>query len=225
MPRVSSLYRSSVGKKIVMALTGALLWGFVIVHMIGNLKVYFGAEKFDAYAKFLREFGYPLFAHEQFLWIARLVLLGAVGLHVLSALQLTRMSWQARPVGYKRSNDVSFSYASRTMRWGGVILAAFVLFHMLHLTTGDLHPGFSHESAYRNVVTAFSAWPVSVAYILCMIPLGLHMYHGLWSLTQTLALEPPWVRGWRRPVSAAIALIVVIGNVSIPLAVLLGVVR
>jgi len=225
MPRVWSLYQSSVGKKITMALTGVLLWGFVIVHMIGNMKLYQGAEKFDAYARFLRELGYPALGHGQGLWIFRIVLLAAVGLHILSATQLTRMSWKARPQDYKQREDLSFSYASRTMRWGGVILALFVVYHLLHLTTGDLHPGFSHESAYRNVITAFGSWPAALAYVLCMLPLGLHMYHGLWSMTQTLSIDLPWVKTWRRPVAAVIAAVVVAGNISIPLFVLTGLVR
>jgi succinate dehydrogenase / fumarate reductase cytochrome b subunit len=225
MPRVRSLYQSSVGKKITMALTGVLLWGFVIVHMIGNMKLYQGAEKFDAYARFLRELGYPALGHGQGLWIFRIVLLAAVGLHILAATQLTRMSWKARPQNYKQREDLSFSYASRTMRWGGVILALFVVYHLLHLTTGTLHPEFSHESAYRNVISGFSNWPASVAYILCMLPLGLHMYHGLWSTTQTLSLDLPVVKKWRRPVAAVIATVVVVGNISIPILVLTGLVR
>ena len=225
MRRVTSLYQTSIGKKISMACTGFVLFGFTFVHMIGNLKIYQGAEKFDSYAKFLREFGYPALGHEQFLWIARIVLLGCVLLHMLAATQLTLMSWSARPTKNKRKNDISFSYASRTMRYGGVIVGLFVVFHILHLTVGNLHPDFQYHEAYHNVVTGFQVWWVSAFYIVAMIFLGLHLYHGLWSVTQTFGVENPKILKWRRPVAATIAAIIALGNISIPLAVLAGVVR
>jgi succinate dehydrogenase / fumarate reductase cytochrome b subunit len=225
MRRVTSLYSSSIGKKVSMALTGLVLFGFVFVHMIGNLKLYQGAEKFDSYAKFLREFGYPALGHGQFLWIARIVLLGCVALHALAAWQVTRVSRTARSVDNRKEHDLSFSYASRFMRWGGVILAAFVVYHILHLTVGVAHQDFSHESAYRNVVSAFRIWPVSLAYLVAMVPLGMHIYHGLWSSTQTLALTNPKIVKWRRPVAAVAATVVTLGNISSPLAVLAGLVR
>lgn len=225
MRRVTSLYRSSIGKKVAMAVTGLVLFGFVFVHMIGNMKIYQGAEKFDSYAKFLREFGYPALGHGQFLWIARIVLLGCVLLHAHAAWQLTRISWAARSTDNRKERDISFSYASRFMRWGGVILGAFVIYHILHLTVGTVHQDFSHESAYRNVVSAFRLWPVSLTYLVAMVPLGLHIYHGLWSTTQTLAVTNPKIVKWRRPVAAAVAAVITLGNVSIPLAVLAGLVR
>jgi len=225
MRRVTNLYRSSIGKKVTMALTGLVLFGFVFVHMIGNMKIYQGAEKFDSYAKFLREFGYPALGHGQLLWIARIVLVACVLLHGLSAWQLTRMSWAARSVDNRKEQDLSFSYASRFMRWGGVIVAAFVVYHILHLTVGTAHQDFSHESPYRNVVTAFRFWPVSAAYFVAMVPLGLHIYHGLWSTTQTLGLQNPKILEWRRPVAATFAAVITLGNISIPLAVLVGLVR
>jgi succinate dehydrogenase / fumarate reductase cytochrome b subunit len=223
--RVFKLYRSTVGKKIVMAVTGFVLYGFVFVHMIGNLKIYQGPHKFNAYAEFLREVGSPALGHEQALWIFRVVLLVAVGLHIWSATALTLTSWQARGTAYKKKESLVFSYASRTMRWGGVIVAAFVIYHLLHLTVGSVHPEFEHGSAYDNVVLGFQVWPIAVLYMLCMLPLGLHMYHGLWSMTQTLGIENSWVKKWRRPVAAVIALLVVLGNLSIPLLVLTGIVR
>jgi succinate dehydrogenase / fumarate reductase cytochrome b subunit len=225
MRRVTGLYQTSIGKKISMACTGLILFGFVFVHMVGNLKIYFGQEKFDAYAKFLREFGYPALGHEQFLWIARTVLLGAVLLHILAATQLTLMSWSARPTKNKKRNDISFSYASRTMRYGGVIVGLFVVYHILHLTVGAAHPDFVVHSAYHNVVAGFQIWWVSAIYIATMVFLGLHLYHGLWSMTQTFGFENPRILKWRRPVAAALAAIVALGNISIPLAVLAGVVR
>lgn len=224
MRRVVSLYESTVGKKVVMALSGTLLLLFVLAHMVGNLKIYQGAEKFDAYAHFLREVGYPALGHGQMLWIARGVLLVCVGVHILAAVQLSLLNWRARSARYVKKNDLSFTYASRTMRWGGGILLAFVVYHLLHLTSGTVHPEFSHDSAYRNVVSGFQSWPVAVAYVLAMIPLGLHIYHGLWSATQSLALRNPRIVRWRRTVAGGVALIIVLGNISIPVAVLAGIV-
>ncbi|MCP3982534.1 MAG: succinate dehydrogenase cytochrome b subunit [bacterium] len=224
MRGTTSLIGSSVGKKIVMGLSGVLLFGFVIGHMIGNLKVYQGAEKFNAYAEFLREAGAPMLGHGQALWIARLVLLACVGIHIAAAVQLAVASSRARKTRYKKFDDLSFSYASRTMRWGGAIITAFVIYHILHLTLGTVHPDFEHGSAYQNLVAGFRVWPVSVVYILCMFPLGLHLYHGLWSLTQTLTLDHPRVKQYRRVAAAVLAGVVVVGNVSIPISVLTGIV-
>lgn len=227
MRRVLNLYQSSVGKKIIMAVTGALLFLFVLVHMLGNMKVYMGQAAFNEYAEFLREVGHPAFPHGVLLWIFRVVLLAAVGLHILSATQLYFMSKRARRTGYKLNDDLSFSYASRTMRWGGVILALFVLYHLLHLTLGvsAVHPEFEPGAAYSNVVNGFMIWWVSAIYALCMLPLGLHIYHGLWSATQTLALQHRTIKKWRRPFALAVAGLIVLGNISIPVSVLLGLVR
>lgn len=222
MKQTFSLYGSTVGKKVAMGISGLLLVGFVVGHMVGNLKIYYGEAKYDAYAEFLREIGHPLLAHNQFLWIARAGLLAAVLLHVVSAVRLTLAARGARRTGYKKSNDLSFSYASRTMRWGGVIVAGFIVYHILHLTTGTVHADFEHGSVYRNVVAGFLRWPVALVYIGCMIPLCLHLYHGIWSATQTLGLDGPHVERWRRGAAAAVALIVAAGNISIPVAVLAG---
>jgi succinate dehydrogenase / fumarate reductase cytochrome b subunit len=226
MRRVVNLYQSSVGKKIVMAFTGALLFLFVLVHMLGNLKIYMGPETFDEYAAFLREVGHPALPHGALLWIFRLVLLSAVGLHILSATQLYLVSRRARRTGYRLTEDLSFSYASRTMRWGGLILLAFVIYHITHLTLGGAgHPDFRHGAAYANVVAGFRVWWASALYALCMLPLGLHIYHGLWSATQTLALQHHTIKKWRRPFAAGVAGLIVAANISIPVAVLTGLVR
>jgi len=222
MKQAFSLFGSTVGKKVAMGISGLLLVGFVVGHMVGNLKIYFGEEYYDAYAEALREIGHPLLGHNQFLWLARAGLLAAVLLHVLAAARLTLVARQARRKGYRKTDDLSFSYASRTMRWGGVIVAGFIVYHILHLTTGTAHADFQPGSVYRNVVSAFSRWPVALVYIGSMIPLGLHLYHVTWSVTQTLGLDAPYVARWRRGVSAAIALAVTLGNISIPVAVLAG---
>jgi succinate dehydrogenase / fumarate reductase cytochrome b subunit len=223
MRAVADLYSTSVGKKIAMAVTGLVLVAFVIGHMIGNLKVFLGPDAFDHYAHGLRTLGDPILGYGQALWIVRLVLLGCVGVHMMAAWQTWRLSSAARTMGYRRSESVAFSYASSTMRWGGVIIAAFVVYHILHLTTGTVHPRFG-GSAYENLVSGFKVPLVAAAYILAMIPLALHLYHGIWSACQTLDIDNRSIRAMRRPVAAAIAAAVFAGFISVPVAVIAGLV-
>ena len=225
MERLQSLPQSSVGKKILMATTGFVLVAFVVVHMLGNLKAYLGAAHFNEYAHFLRTAGAPAIPENGVLWIARVVLLACVGVHIWAALALTLTSWKARPGKYAKGNDLAFSYASRTMRWGGVILTAFVVFHLLHLTTGNVHPDFRPEDPYHNFVVGFSSVPVALAYAVAMAALAFHLYHGIWSATQTLGIDNPRFERLRRPAALGIALVVFLGNVSFPLAVLAGVIK
>ncbi len=207
-----------------MAVSGVLLAGFVVLHFAGNLKVYQGPDAFNHYAEGLREMGAPFFGRGQLLWTARLVLLVAVAIHIGAAFLLVRQSRLARPVRYARFESLAFSYASRTMVWGGLIILAFVIYHLLHLTFGVrvVHPDFVPGDAYHNFVTGFRAWPVSIAYILAMVPLGLHLYHGIWSVFQTLGAGDPARSRVRRPLAAAVAAIVMVGNMSFPIAVLTG---
>jgi succinate dehydrogenase / fumarate reductase, cytochrome b subunit len=224
MARDFSLWGSTVGKKIAMAVSGVILLGFVVGHMVGNLKVYQGAEIFNHYAEGLRMFGLPFFSTGQLLWLVRIVLLVAVLVHIVAAYRLTVHSRRARAVGYRAyDNDLVFSYASRTMVWGGVIILLFVVYHLLHLTFGTAHPDFIPGDAYHNFVTGFQSVPVSLAYIVAMIPLGFHMYHGFWSMLQTLGANNPKYNRYRRPIAAALAIIVVVGNISFPVAVLTGI--
>jgi succinate dehydrogenase / fumarate reductase, cytochrome b subunit len=226
MRRLFSLWDSTVGKKITMAVSGLILIGFVAGHMVGNLKVFQGPEAFNHYAEGLRTFGDPFFGRGQLLWLIRIALLAAVVLHITAAAQLVMHSRRARAIGYRRfDNDMVFSYASRTMVWGGVIILAFVVYHLMHLTFGNAHPDFVHDNAYHNLVRGFQSVPVSVAYIGAMIPLGFHLYHGFWSMLQTLGATNPKWNGVRRPVAALLALVIVLGNISFPVAVLAGVVR
>lgn len=225
MRRVFALYRTSVGKKIAMAVSGIPLIGFVIVHMAGNLKVYQGREAFNHYAEGLRVFGAPFFAQGQVLWLLRIALLAAVLVHIAAAAQLFLQSRRARRVGYRRFDSLAFSYASRTMVWGGLIILGFVVYHLMHFTFGNAHPDFVPGDAYHNFVTGFRVLPVSLAYIAAMIPLGLHLYHGTWSVFQTLGANHPRYNRYRRPLAALVAITVVLGNVSFPVAVLLGWVR
>jgi succinate dehydrogenase / fumarate reductase cytochrome b subunit len=223
--RALTLWDSTVGKKIMMAVTGVILIGFVIVHMIGNLKVYQGADAFNHYAEGLRTLGEPFFGYGQLLWILRIILLAAVIIHIVAAVQLVLHSRKARAIGYRKyDGDMVFSYASRTMTWGGLIILGFVIYHLLHLTFGSAHPDFIPGDAYHNLVAGFRSWPVSIAYVLAMIPLGFHLYHGFWSMLQTLGASNPKVNRIRRPIAAVLALVVVLGNVSFPVAVLTGVV-
>jgi succinate dehydrogenase / fumarate reductase, cytochrome b subunit len=225
MGLLSDFTRSTLAKKAIMAVTGLILFGFVLAHMVGNLKLYGGAEKLNAYAVGLREMGAPVFGHEELLWIARAVLLVAVGLHIWSAWALTRISHAARPQGYAVVSRQAATYASRTMRWGGVILLAFIVFHLLHLTTGQAHPDFNHGDVYRNVVIGFSNPLVSGFYILAQVFLGLHLYHGLWSLCQSLGWSGPRFDRVRKNFAAVFALVVSLANISFPLAVLAGFVK
>jgi succinate dehydrogenase / fumarate reductase, cytochrome b subunit len=224
MQRVASLYRSSVGKKILMAVTGIVLFGFIVLHMVGNLKVLLGPQELDEYAEFLRTVGYPAVPHQTILWGVRIVLLLAVLLHITAAFQTWAQSRNARDVGYRKNDDLSFSYASRTMRWGGVIILLFVVYHLLHFTTGTLHPDFVEGGVYHNFVVAFQSPLVLLVYVVAQAALGLHLYHGLWSATQTLGANHPKYNPMRRPAAAIVALGIFVGFVAPPILVLLGVI-
>jgi succinate dehydrogenase / fumarate reductase cytochrome b subunit len=218
--RVGAFWGSTVGKKMVMAVTGIFLVLFVIGHMIGNLQIYLGPEPLNHYGELLRELG-----HGGLIWVFRATMLGAVGLHVWAATALTLGSWAARPTGYRRRQVwVESTYASRTMRWGGPILLLFIIYHLLHLTTGQLHPDFVAGDVYHNVVTGFSVPWVSGVYIVAQLALGLHIYHGAWSMLQTVGLSHASYNRVRTIIALLIALVVAIGNISIPVAVLAGVV-
>ena len=208
---------SSVGRKIVMAASGIVLFGFVTVHMIGNTQAYMGAESFNGYAKFLHSM-----LHGGGIWIFRAVLLLATGLHVWSATTLTLDNLAARPVGYRAQQSVASTWASRTMRWSGVILAAFIVFHLMHLTTGQTHPAFDHANPYANFVSGFKVPATAAFYIVAQLCLGLHMWHGVWSFTQTLGLSHPRYESLRRNFATGLTLLVVGVNISYPVAVITG---
>jgi succinate dehydrogenase / fumarate reductase cytochrome b subunit len=218
--RIAAFFASTVGKKMVMAVTGVTLVLFVIGHMIGNLQLYLGPEALNHYAELLRELG-----HGGLIWVVRGGLLLMVGLHVWSATALTLESWAARPQSYKhRQQWAESTYASRTMRWSGPILAAFIVYHLLHFTTGQAHGDFVTGDVYHNVVAGFSIWWVSGVYIVAMLLLGLHMYHGIYSMLQTLGLTHPSYNRMLKGLALLISLIIVVGNISFPIAVLTGVV-
>ena len=223
MQRVATLYRSSVGKKILMSVTGIVLFGFIVLHMVGNLKVLLGPEELNAYAVFLRTVGYPAVPNQTVLWAVRLVLLFCVSVHVVAALQTWAQSRAARKHGYGRNKDLSFTWASRTMRWGGVTILVFVVYHLLHFTTGTLHPSFIEGDVYRNFVVAFENPLILLIYVVAQAALGLHLYHGLWSATQTLGVNHPKYNRLRRPTALTIALAIFLGFVIPPVLVFAGV--
>jgi succinate dehydrogenase / fumarate reductase cytochrome b subunit len=226
--RVLALWSSVIGKKVVMAVTGAVLILFVIAHMVGNLKIFSGPEEINAYSRFLREVGWPELGYGQLLWIVRSVLFICVILHITAATQLTIMNREARPVGYGVKKNVETTWGALTMRWGGVLLLVFIVFHLFHLTAGmvGFEPGqFEHLMVYQNVVAAFQVWWVSLFYIVAMAALCLHLDHGIWSGLQTLG----WVNQDNtkgvRTVSRIVAVIIFAGFVSVPVSVLAGWVR
>jgi succinate dehydrogenase / fumarate reductase cytochrome b subunit len=222
-----SLYGSAVGKKAVMAVSGIVLFGFVLVHMLGNMKLYLGPEAYNHYAVWLREVGAPALPHESALWIFRIVLLVCVVLHIHAAYRLTVTNWRARPVGYDLRETLEATYAARTMRWGGVIVALFVFFHLANLTWGWkwAHPDFVAGDVYHNVVTTFRVWWIAAVYIVAQVALGFHLYHGLWSMFQSLGWNHPRYNLARRRFAQVFAWVITLGNISFPLSVLLGLVN
>ena len=221
----ADLTKSAVGKKAVMAVTGIILFGFVFIHMLGNLKIYFGADHLAEYGDFLRNVGAPAIPPNGALWIARLVLLASVGLHIWAAWSLTQAAKAARPARYEFKEKNHTTYASRTMRWGGVILLLFIVYHILDFTTGTVHRDFVHGRPYENMVTSFSIWYVALFYIVANLALGLHLYHGVWSLFQSLGWSHPRFNHWRSWFAHGFAWLITLGNISFPLAVMTGLVR
>jgi len=230
-PFLLDLYSTAVGKKYVMAISGIAMMGFVFFHMIGNLKIYMGAVDFDHYAEFLRELLYPIAPKGGVLWILRGGLLTMLLLHLHAAWSLTQLNRHARPVKYQSARDYQVAtFASRTMRWTGIIVLSFLIWHILDLTLGVVNAtGTSGEfvsgEAYNNLVRSFDRWPVSVFYVIANILLGIHLFHGAWSIFQSLGWNNPRFNNWRRGFATAFATIVVVGNVSFPVAVLAGIVH
>jgi len=222
---VTAFWRTIIGKKVVMGITGVVLVAFVIAHMLGNLKIFLGAEAIDTYAGFLRTMGEPLFPYSVLLWVVRIVLLSCVGLHITAAVQLTRMSWAARPIDYAIKRNIKSTFATRMMRWGGLLLVAFLIFHLLHLTAGVVGFGagqFKHLAVHQNVLAAFAVWSVALLYIVAMGALYLHLDHGIWSVLQTLGWSTARNEKNLKILSRVIAIVVSIGFISVPVAVTAG---
>jgi succinate dehydrogenase / fumarate reductase cytochrome b subunit len=218
--RPITFWQSTNGKKVVMAVTGVMMFGFVIGHMLGNLQMFEAPEHINAYGHFLHNLG-------ELLWIERGVMLLAIALHIVAAVQLAVRSSAARPVGYSRREAINSSYASRTMYWSGPIVLAFIIFHLLQFTAGYIHPHatFVEGEVYSNVVSGFQVWWVSAWYIFAMILLGLHLSHGLWSMFQSVGLAHPRNSVILKNAARATAIIIVLGYISIPISVLLGFVK
>ncbi len=217
MNRVVRFYQTAIGKKVVMGITGLIGIGFVVGHMAGNLLVFRGPGALNAYSHFLKSTG-------ELLWIVRLVLIGAVILHVIAAVQLTLQNRAARPIGYVERRSQVTTLASRTMRWGGALLLLFIVVHILHFTTGTIMPSgvFSDVDVYANMVASFHIWWVALFYIVSMIALGLHLYHGAWSSVRSLGFAQPSENPLHRRIALAVAIIVWLGFTAIPIAVFAG---
>ena len=218
MRRLKLFWDSNVGKKVVMGATGIVMVLFVMQHVVGVFRIYQSAAAINDYANFLKS--KPLLV-----WPARLFLLACVVLHAVAALQLRNRSRAARPIGYEAYEPQVSTFASRTIRWGGVLLLVFIVFHILHLTTGTLFPqDFRAEDVAGNVIRGFDIWWVSAFYVVSMLALGLHLYHGLWSSPRSLGVQYPRAR-LRRQVAYVLAIVVAGGFIAVPLGVLAGILK
>jgi succinate dehydrogenase / fumarate reductase, cytochrome b subunit len=219
MSRLRLLWDLAVGKKIVMAVTGLIWVAYLITHVLANLLVFQGPNKINAYSAFLHGTGGAL-------WAARLVLIAALVFHIVAAIQLAGRRCEARPVGYAAGRDPQVStWASRSIRWGGAVILIFLVYHLLHFTIGTAHASFIEGDPYHNVATGFRSLPVVILYLLAMIAVGLHLYHGIWSSGRSLGMSPPSPRPLRRTIALVLAVVVWLGFTVIPIAVYAGVVR
>ncbi len=218
MSRVLALWHTSVGKKAVMAATGVIMVAYLITHVLANLLVFQGPDQINAYSRFLHGTGGAL-------WAARLVLLAAVGLHIVAAVQLTNRSRAARPVAYVERQPQVSTLASRTIRWGGWLILLFLVFHILHFTLGTVHSSFVEGDPYHNVAAGFANPLVVVFYEAAMAAVGLHLYHGIWSSGRSLGVSTASPHPLRRQLALALALIVWAGFTVIPIAVYAGAIR
>jgi succinate dehydrogenase / fumarate reductase cytochrome b subunit len=220
--RIVQFYEAPIGKKAVMAATGVILFGYVVLHLIGNLQIFSSDhQQINRYAAFLHN---P--ANLGLLWVARLVLLLAVEMHIVSSVQLWRLNRNARPVRYVKKSNAAAGYASRTMMWSGPIVAAFVVFHVLHLTVGSVVPlqeiAPNEPNVRANVIAGFMNPWISGFYVLAIVMLCTHLYHGLWSMFQSLGISHPRYMPKLKRCAAIFAILIAIGNCSIPIAVLMG---
>ncbi|MFH8484195.1 succinate dehydrogenase [Streptomyces longisporoflavus] len=219
-----TIWDSSVGKKTVMAVSGLIMLLYLIAHMIGNLKIFFGPAELNHYAHWLRTVGEPFMHYEWTLWLIRVVLVVAVVAHAVSAYQLSRRDIRARPAKYV-NKKAGKSFATRTMRWGGIILGLFIVWHILDLTTGTVHPGgYEHLHPYQNIIDTFSTWYGNVIYIVAVVALGFHVRHGLWSAAQTLGAGKATRDRALKIIANGVAFLLTAGFVVVPVAVMTGVV-
>jgi succinate dehydrogenase / fumarate reductase cytochrome b subunit len=225
LPWPLDLYQSAVGKKWAMAVSGVMLLGFVLVHMIGNLKVYLGPEDINHYGEWLREIAVPALPRTVFLWLMRGGLILAFGVHMHAAYALTRMNHRARPTKYASDREyLAANFASRTMRWTGIIVILFIVFHLADLTWGSANPDFVRGEVYDNMVHSFERVPVAIAYVVANLALSIHIFHGAWSLFASLGVSNPKLVKFRRNFALGFAALILIGNVSFPVMVQAGVI-
>jgi succinate dehydrogenase / fumarate reductase, cytochrome b subunit len=219
-PGTLRFWQTTVGQKAIMAVTGVILFGFIVGHLLGNLQMFLPPEKINHYSATLKSL-------PALLWGARITLLVAVVLHIWSSVQLWLLQREARPINYVKKANIASTYASRTMMWSGPIILAFLIFHLLHFTFGTVHPGgaFDEHNVYNNVVTGFRVWPISAFYIIAMIMLCYHLYHGLWSMFQSLGFSHPVYTPWLKLFAKVFAILIAAGNISIPVAVLAGLIK
>jgi len=229
-PFLLDLYSTAVGKKYVMGATGIAMMGFVLFHMIGNLKMYLGASHLDEYAEFLKQLLVPIAPEGVVLWLLRGGLITMLALHLHAAYSLTRMNRHARPVKYQSKRDYQIAnFASRSMRMTGLVVLAFIAWHLADLTFGGANTigtdgVFVKAEVYNNVVRSFSRTPVALFYVFANVLLGIHLFHGAWSIFQSFGWNNPRFNTWRRAFATGFAALVVVGNVSFPIAVMAGVV-
>lgn len=224
-PYLVEFYSSAVGKKYVMAITGLMGLGFLFFHMLGNLKMYLGPIHFDEYGEWLRTLLVPFLPRTVTLWLLRLGLIGAIILHVHAAVTLTIKNRKARPVAYTAKTDyVAADYAGRTMRWSGVILLLFIVWHLFDLSWTGTGQHYVRGATYANVVHSLDRWPVALLYIVANVALAFHLYHGVWSLFQSMGWNNPRFNRWRRRFAVVCAVVICVPNISFPIMVLAGVV-
>lgn len=225
LPWPLNIYQTAIGKKWVMAVTGLIGMAFITGHMVGNLKMYLGAAELDHYAEALRTVGEPFAPRGVVLWIVRSVLSVSLVLHVHAAWSLLLLNGRARPTGYQSKRDyIAADWASRTMKWTGPLVMLFIIFHLLDLTWGVTNPGFEQGAVYDNVVASFERVPVAIAYIVANLALGVHLFHGAWSLFQSLGVNNPQINRARRLFAVVFTVAVIGPNISFPIAVLTGIV-
>ena len=226
LPWILEMYRSDVAKKWIMAVSGVILLGYIAAHMLGNMKLYFGAEEINHYGESLRDLGGDLVPRTHLLWIMRIGLTAAFAVHIHAAYSLTRKNLQARGrVRYDEPRQyLAANYASRTMRWSGVIVLLFVVFHLADLTWGNANPEFVRGEVYDNLIASFERTPVAIVYIVANLALGLHILHGVWSLFQSIGANNRVYNKWRRYLAWGFTGVIVLGNLSFPLSVQLGII-
>ncbi|MDZ4825682.1 MAG: succinate dehydrogenase cytochrome b subunit [Actinomycetota bacterium] len=225
-PAILRFYSTALGKKWVMGLTGLALMGFVLFHMIGNLKLFLSREELNLYGEALRDLGGHLVPRTFLLWLLRIGLIFAFVLHIHAAASLTILNRKARPDRYQSKRDyIAADFASRTMRWTGVIILLFLIFHLMDLTWGNANPDYLRGDPYNNLIQSFERVPVAIIYVLANIALAFHLYHGAWSMFQSMGINNPKYNKLRRTFAQGFALVILVGNLSFPISVQLGLVE